>query len=64
MLGLRKGLALISGARRTFTEDEQKKIAAAIVDDLKQSNWRFEQGRQWKGMGSASPRRAVADALG
>jgi hypothetical protein len=51
MLGLRKGLALIRGARRTFTEDEQKKIAAAIVDDLQRSNWRFELGPELQGHG-------------
>jgi hypothetical protein len=44
MLGLRKGLALIRGARRTFSEDEQETIAKAIVDDLQRSNWKFEQG--------------------
>jgi hypothetical protein len=51
MLGLRKGLALIRGARRTFSEDEQQKIAAAIVDDLERSNWRFEQGPALEGHG-------------
>ena len=43
-LGLRRGLKLIRGARRTFTEGEQDKIADAIVEDLERSNWRFEQG--------------------
>ena len=58
MLGLRKGLALIRGARRTFTEEEQKKIAAAIVDYLERSNWRFEQGPALQGHGQqiAPPR--------
>jgi hypothetical protein len=37
-LGLRKGLKLIRGARRTFNEDEQDKIAGAIVEDLERSN--------------------------
>jgi hypothetical protein len=35
MLGLRKGLALVGGARRTFNEDEQKRIARAILDHLR-----------------------------
>jgi hypothetical protein len=43
-LGLRKGLKLIRGARRSFTDDEQDKIAEAIVEDLTRSNWRIEQG--------------------
>jgi hypothetical protein len=43
-LGLRKGLKRIRGARRTFTEEEQDKIAEAIVEDLTRSNWKFEQG--------------------
>jgi hypothetical protein len=43
-LGLRKGLKLIRGARRTFSEDEQEKIAEAIVEDLARSNWKIEQG--------------------
>jgi hypothetical protein len=43
-LGLRKGLKLIRGARRSFTEDEQDKIAEAIVEDLARSNWKIEQG--------------------
>jgi hypothetical protein len=43
-LGLRKGLKLVRGARRTFTEDEQDKIAETVVEDLERSNWKFEQG--------------------
>jgi hypothetical protein len=27
-----------------FTEQEQDKIAEAIVEDLTRSNWKFEQG--------------------
>jgi hypothetical protein len=52
MMGLRKGLKLIRGARRTFTEDEQRKIAWAIVEDLERSNWKIEQGPPLQGHGS------------
>jgi hypothetical protein len=31
MLGLRKGLTLVGGARRSFNEDEQKRIARVII---------------------------------
>jgi len=44
MLGLRKGLASVHGARRTFTEDEQKRIAAHILDHLRLSNYTFVPG--------------------
>jgi hypothetical protein len=30
--------------RRSLTEEEQHKIAAAIVEHLEQSNWKIEQG--------------------
>ena len=32
MMGLRKGLSLIRGMRRSLTEDEQHKVADAIVE--------------------------------
>ena len=50
-LGLRKGLRLIRGMRRALTDDEQEKIARAIVDDLERNNWRVEQGPPVKGHG-------------
>jgi hypothetical protein len=49
MMGLRDGLKLIRGARRTFTEDEQKKIAGQIVEHLERSNWKIEQGPEAPG---------------
>jgi hypothetical protein len=49
MLGLRKGLRLIRAAKRTFTEDEQEKIAGAIVEHLEHSNWKVEQGPEPQG---------------
>jgi hypothetical protein len=52
MLGLRKGLKLIRGARRTFTEDEQRIIAQAIVEDLEGSNWKIESGAPARANGS------------
>jgi hypothetical protein len=42
MLGLRKGLALVSGARRAFTEDEQRRIAGEILNRL--SNYAITPG--------------------
>jgi hypothetical protein len=33
-MGLRKGLRLVRGMRRSLTEDEQHKIAGAIVEHL------------------------------
>jgi hypothetical protein len=51
VMGLRKGLHLIRGMRRSLTEDEQHKIAGAIVAHLEQSNWRIEQGPAREGHG-------------
>jgi hypothetical protein len=44
VMGLRRGLKLCRGMRRSLTEDEQHKIAGAIVENLERSNWKFEQG--------------------
>jgi hypothetical protein len=44
VMGLRKGLSLIRGMRRSLTEDEQRKIAGVIIEHLEQSNWKIEQG--------------------
>ena len=51
MLGLRKGLALIHGMRRSLTENEQERVAAAIVEHLERSNWQIEQGPEPEGHG-------------
>ena len=32
VMGLRKGLSLIRGMRRSLTEDEQHKVATAVVE--------------------------------
>jgi hypothetical protein len=53
MMGLRKGLQLIRGARRTFSEEEQQKIARVIVEDLEKNNWKIELGPPVDGHGSA-----------
>jgi hypothetical protein len=50
-MGLRKGLRLIRGMRRSLTEDEQHKIADAIVVHLEQSNWKIEHGPALEGHG-------------
>ena len=44
VMGLRKGLNLIRGMRRSLTEDEQHNVATAIVQHLEQNNWKIEQG--------------------
>jgi hypothetical protein len=44
-LGLRKGLALIRGMRRSLTDDEQDRVADTIVKHLELSNWKIEEGR-------------------
>jgi hypothetical protein len=51
IMGLRKGLSLIRGMRRSLTEDEQHKIAGAIVEHLEQSNWKIEQKPTREGHG-------------
>ena len=43
LMGLRKGLSLVRGMRRSLTDDEQHKVADAIVGHLERSNWRIEQ---------------------
>jgi hypothetical protein len=51
VMGLRKGLSLVRGMRRSLTEDEQHKVADAIVEHLEQSNWKIEQGPPREGHG-------------
>jgi hypothetical protein len=49
VMGLRKGLRLIRGMRRSLTEDEQHTIAGAIVGELEKSNWKTERGPAGEG---------------
>jgi hypothetical protein len=51
LMGLRKGLSLVGGMRRSLTEDEQHKVAGAIVEQLERSNWKIEQGPEREGHG-------------
>jgi hypothetical protein len=51
VMGLRAGLKLIRGMRRSLTEEEQHKIAKAIVEHLERSNWKIEQGPPAEGHG-------------
>jgi hypothetical protein len=37
--------------RRALTEDEQDKVAGAIVEHLERSNWKIEQGPPAEGHG-------------
>jgi hypothetical protein len=51
VMGLRKGLKLCRGMRRSLTEDEQHKVAGAIVEHLEAHNWKNEQGPMPEGHG-------------
>jgi hypothetical protein len=43
-MGLRKGLSLIRGMKRSLTEDQQKQVAETIVHELESYNWKIEEG--------------------
>ena len=49
VMGLRKGLSLCRGMRRSLTEEEQNKIALQIIDHLELSNYRIIQGPPLEG---------------
>jgi hypothetical protein len=51
VMGLRRGLSLIRGMPRALTEDEQHKVADAIVEHLQHNNWKIEQGPPREGHG-------------
>jgi hypothetical protein len=51
VMGLRRGLTLIRGMRRSLSEEEQHKIAGAIVEHLEQHNWKIEQDPEREGHG-------------
>jgi hypothetical protein len=53
----------VSPARRTFSQPEQQKIADAIVKDLEQSRWNFEQGAADSQRGVAAKNRSVLELL-
>jgi len=42
---------VFSGLGRSLTEDDQRKIAGAIVEHLEQSNWKIEHGPAREGHG-------------
>jgi hypothetical protein len=50
-MGLRKGLALVRGMRRSLTDHEQNTVSQAIVDHLELSNWKIEEGLPPEGHG-------------
>ena len=50
-IGLRKGLGLIRGMRRTLTDEQQDRVAQAIVEHLELSNWKIEEGAPPEGHG-------------
>ena len=51
LMGLRNGLSLIRGMRRSLTDDEQHKVANAIVEHLENHNWKIERGPPREGHG-------------
>jgi hypothetical protein len=51
VMGLRKGLSLIRGMRRSLTEDDQRNVATAIVEHLESTNWKIERGPAREGHG-------------
>ena len=57
MLGLRKGFALVAGACRKFNEDEQRRIARAILDRLRLSNYTITPGRSRSEQAQFRPQR-------
>jgi len=50
-MGLRKGLSLIRGMKRSLTEDQQKQVAEVIVRELETTNWKIEEGEPGKPSG-------------
>jgi hypothetical protein len=54
IMGLRAGLKSVRGMRRSLTEDEQHKVADAIVQHLESTNWKIEQGPPAEGHGQYS----------
>jgi hypothetical protein len=46
-LGLRKGLSRIRGMRRSLTDEQQDRVADAIVEHLELSNWKIEVTGAW-----------------
>jgi hypothetical protein len=50
VMGLRKGLSLIRGMRRSLTEEEQHKIAG-IIEQMEKQNWKIEHRPPGEGHG-------------
>ena len=57
LMGLRKRLSLCRRMRRALTEDEQHKIASAIVEHLGRTNCVQSKGRCPNGMGTQTHER-------
>jgi hypothetical protein len=56
LMGLRKGLSLVRGMRRSLTENQQRVVAGVTVEHLEQSNWKVEQGPTREGHGRFMPK--------
>jgi hypothetical protein len=55
VMGLRDGLRLCHGMRRQLTEAEQFEIGRNIVERLRISNYKIEQGPPLTGHGTGRP---------
>jgi len=42
--GLKKGLATVRSMRRALTEEDQERVAEAIVHELETNNWQIALG--------------------
>jgi hypothetical protein len=51
VIGLRKGLGLCRGMRRSLTEEQQFRVAEEIAAQLKLSNYQVEKGPRLEGHG-------------
>ena len=51
MLGLRKGLKLVRGMRRSLSEEEQRRVSSKIAEHLELANWKIERGPPSHGAG-------------
>jgi len=49
VMGLRKGLSLCRGMRRSLTEDQQNTVVIEIIKQLELSNYKIVQGPPLQG---------------
>ena len=64
VMGLRNGLRLCHGMRRQLTEEEQHKVARAIAEQIRVSNYRIDKGPPAPPHGGGYDLRPVSDREG